>query len=730
MLKKILIGIAVLVVLVVAGLVALVTLVDVDHYKPQIESMAHDKLDRTLTFEGKLSLSVFPNIAVSLPRTTLSEHGSDAPFLSLDHARVSLAVLPLFAGRLEAGTASLYGLRVAIERHADGSTNLDDLAGKGKPKPAAEGKPAQGGGPPTAFDLGGVELVDAQVVYRDDRTHNTLTISKLNLKTGRLASHATTPIDLSASISATKPEAAFDIALKASADIDLPGRAYGVRGLDAHVNGNFGEDKIDVALSAPRLELDPTHATGELLKLVANVAGAHQAHADISLENISGTEDQLEAGKLTVDLSAAQGPQKVGVHLASPLKLGLAAQSVELGKLDGELDLESPSVPQKTVKVKLDGTFRADAQSENVAARLGARFDDTTASSQLSVQGFAAPHIGFDVDLDQINVDRYLPPAPAKASAAAPGGAARPAAANDAADPKVDLSALKPLNLAGELRIGALQIHNARLAKLKLGVHAAGGHLELAPIAADLYEGSLSGTLKVDAGTNRIGVQSALKGVSIGPLLKDQMGKDLLDGHGEVKLNVTTEGATVGALRRALDGSGSLALRDGAVHGINVAQKLRDIKNVFAGGNPAAQAADAADKTDFSELTGSFTIKNGVATNNDLLGKSPLLRLGGAGTVDIGAGTLDYTVKATVVASLAGQGGSDLSKLNGVTLPVHLTGPFAAMSYQLDWGAVATQAAKSQATDKLKGLLGGKLKQGDNAPGNKVTDALKGLLGK
>src|ERR1700757_4822302 len=111
MLKKILIGIAVLVLVIVVGLVVLVATFDVDRYKPRIEQEAHDSLGRTLKFDGKLSLSVFPTIAVALPHTTLSEHGSDAPFLSLDRARVSLELLPLLSGRMVAGTASLYGLR-------------------------------------------------------------------------------------------------------------------------------------------------------------------------------------------------------------------------------------------------------------------------------------------------------------------------------------------------------------------------------------------------------------------------------------------------------------------------------------------------------------------------------------------------------------------------------------------------------------------------------------------
>jgi len=213
-------------------------------------------------------------------------------------------------------------------------------------------------------------------------------------------------------------------------------------------------------------------------------------------------------------------------------------------------------------------------------------------------------------------------------------------------------------------------------------------------------------------------------------LLKDLMGKDLVEGHGGVKLNVTAAGATVGAMRRSLGGGASLALRDGAVHGINIVQRLRDVKSALSGGSTQIQAASSADKTDFSELTASFSIKNGVATNNDLQAKSPLLRVSGAGIIDIGAGALDYTVQASVVGTLAGQGGSELVNLNGVTIPVHLSGPFTALSYQLDWGSLARQTAKSKAAEKLRNLLGDKLKQGGQSPAPNLGEALKNLLGK
>jgi AsmA protein len=695
MLKKILIGIAVLVVVVVVGLIVLVATLDVDHYKPQIEQQAHDRLDRTLKFDGKLSLSVFPTIAVALPHTTLSEHGSDAPFLSLDRARVSLELLPLLSGRVQAGTVSLYGLRASVDRHPDGTTNVDDFTAGAKGKPQPSPTPSTGAAAPMQFELGGIDLVDAQLVYRDEQTHKTTTVSKLNLKTGRLATKASTPVDFSASIEATEPPSKVDLSLKTTADIDLDNHAFAVRDLDVHARGNSGGNQFDVALTSPKIAIDPEHTVGDLVKLVASVTGGQQVRTDITLQNVTG-----------------------------------AGEKMSIGKIAGQIDLESAALPQKSLKVNLDGSLSVDTKGQDIGARLGVHFDDTNVTTKVAVQGFSTPHIAFDADVDQLNLDRYLPAsAPASASGAKP--AAAPAASTTpAADPKVDLSALKPLNLTGEVRIGALQVHNAKAKKIKVGVHAAGGRLDVAPIQASLYEGSLNGNARLEADGNRVAVNETLDGISIGPLLTDLMGKELLDGHGGVKLNVTTAGATVGAMRRALGGTASLALRDGAVHGINLAQKLRDVQATLGGGTSQTQAADTSQKTDFSELTGSFVIKNGVASNNDLQAKSPLLRLNGAGTIDIGAGALDYTVQASVVGTLAGQGGGDLASLHGVTIPVHLTGPFTALSYQLDWGSLARQAVKSQAAEQLKNLLGGKSQGNQSSGQNSLGNALKGLLGK
>jgi AsmA protein len=96
--------------------------------------------------------------------------------------------------------------------------------------------------------------------------------------------------------------------------------------------------------------------------------------------------------------------------------------------------------------------------------------------------------------------------------------------------------------------------------------------------------------------------------------------------------------------------------------------------------------------------------------------------LGGEGDIDIGNERLDYLVKATVVATVAGQGGKDLAELNGVTVPVKLSGPFTAPQYNIDFSGMAVGAAKAVVENKKEEIKAKVQEQ--------VQDRLKGLFGR
>jgi len=262
-----------------------------------------------------------------------------------------------------------------------------------------------------------------------------------------------------------------------------------------------------------------------------------------------------------------------------------------------------------------------------------------------------------------------------------------------------------------------------KLANLKAEVKAANGRLDVSPHSANLYEGSLAGALSLQANGNRVALKETLTNVSVGPLLRDVAQQDRVEGRGNVVLDVAGAGATVNTLKKSLDGTAKVNLKDGAIKGIDIGGLLNKVKSL---GKSEEGSANSKDETKFTELNATFVIKNGVAHNQDLDMKAPLIRVGGAGDIDIGNSSLNYVVKASVVASAKGQGGAGMDQLAGLTVPVKLSGPFDAMKYQVDYGAVGADLAKSKIGERAKEAI----EKNKDKVGDQVRDRLKGLLGR
>ena len=388
------------------------------------------------------------------------------------------------------------------------------------------------------------------------------------------------------------------------------------------------------------------------------------------------------------------------------LETGRIANGVP-GKLSLAMRLEA-NQPKADYKVDLSGQYRLNLEKQSYAlSGMELKVTDATPGSSkppLSVKGDvefdASPQaIRFTLAAGQVNLDRYLPP-PAKA----PGGAGAPATPAKPEEP-IDLSGLKGLNLKGDLKIDQLIASNVKLEKVHLGVKTAGGKVDAEPLTADLYQGKLNGTASVNANTNTFAVKADLAGVTLGPLLKDALNNDMLEGKGNIALDVQTSGNVVSAMKKALAGNARLSLKDGGLKGLNIDELIRKVKK--------QPPQSSSQRTDLSELTASFVIKNGVAHNDDLSAKAPALRLGGAGDINIGANAIDYLAKVSFVASSSGQGGKDVADLNGKTLPVKIDGPLDAPQFHPDLSALFRDVAKQQIQkqeDKLKERLQDKLK--------------------
>ena len=489
-----------------------------------------------------------------------------------------------------------------------------------------------------------------------------------------------------------------------------------VDGVALSANGKRGDDGFDVKVDAPKLNVSRESASGEAITGAVKLTGKDNLDAKFVLSGVKGSGKALSIGEVKLDANLKQGERTVVALLTTALTANLEAKIFDLAKINADVTVTDPAIPQKTVKLPVSGSARADLGKEAVSADIATKFDESSIQAKVGLNKFKNSAINFDVVIDKLNVDKYMPPSAARSNA--PGAPGTPKTGE--AEKPIDLSALKTLNASGTIKIGAFQMHNVKASNVALTFRAAGGKVDLSPMSAALYQGTLAGSVSVNANTNAFAIKQNLTGININPLMKDAINKDILEGKGNVNLDVTTAGNTPSALKKALNGSTAINLRDGAYKGINLAKTFREAKAAVSLNKNKVQEAKKEDKTDFSEMKMSAVIKNGVATSNDLDVKSPFVRVGGDGTVNIGENSMDYLAKATVVGTTGGQDAKDLAQLKGVTVPVKIYGPLDAVKYDVQYGAIAaaavTEKARGAVEDKLKGILGMKKADAPTAP--------------
>jgi len=404
---------------------------------------------------------------------------------------------------------------------------------------------------------------------------------------------------------------------------------------------------------------------------------------------------------LGATIKGKEPPLDVRLQAAGTLMADLDNQIFALTGLSVKINGEASGV--SGLAAELTGSLSADLKRQMANADIAMKLGESRVKAKVAVQDLAVGRSTFDVEIDKFDVDRYLPAKKAGAPVEAP--------ATPPAEQPIDFSAIKKLDLAGSIRVGDLTVSNLKVQNLHGEVRAKNGRLEVDPLTASLYQGSVKGGVSIDANANRIATRQNMAAVAIGPLLRDLMGRELLDGRGGVSLDLSASGNLIATMKKTLNGRARLELKYGAIHGIDLAQTVRKAKALLgAGKGEADEGAATNEKTEFSEMSASFDVKNGIARSSDLVAKSPFLRLTGEGEIDIPKSSLNYLSKVTVVASSAGQGGREAADLAGVSVPVRVSGPFSALRYRIEMRSMLSDSLK-QKVDEQKEAIKDKLQE-------------------
>lgn len=743
-----------------AAAAILVNTIDQQALLNKASAVVKEKQQRDLAFTGPVQLKWFPSIGADLNGVTLSEFQSTDQFLKADKVSISLALLPLLSSEVVVDAVQASGVTVNVVKNADGKFNFDDLSNPettDQVEQEMEDAPAEGG-QAVNFSVDSIALEDLNVTYADKQTGLEASLNNFVMQSGRIEQGVPTDIALKGNVKANKPQADLNIDLNTRLEFGLGENLYAnfenlkfavlgqldqqqadvnVQASTLNVNPNTLEVKaqsldakakgqlpnvgaFDVSLSSPSLELSDTVARGEAFNFKADLKQPTRSiNATLDLTGLQGNLKQAVSAALNTTVNMVEGERTLNLKLASPMSLNMKSQLIELAALTGQLDVKDPALPKKQASMPLAGRLAVNNTEKTAELDLNSKFEATSFDLKAAVKNFSKPAITAVLNADKLDIDALLPPKKnANTETAASSG-------EKSKDTPVDLSPLRNLNLDITANIGELKVSNIQAQQLKTKAVARGGKLTISPLDAKLYGGSTTGVITADANTQTVTVNQNMTGVQVQPVIKALLDKDMVEGKGNVGINIRTTGNTVNQMKAALDGKVSVSLQDGAIKGINLAEKFRNAKSLLTTGSNATQKTDTTQKTDFSSLAVSFDIAHGVATSNDLNVMAPLFRIGGAGQVNLISNSLDYLAKASVVATSTGQGGKTLdSGLNGVTVPVRLYGPFTGVQWELQFKELAKEAAKAKLQPKIdekKEELKGKAEE-------KVRDALKGFL--
>ena len=374
-----------------------------------------------------------------------------------------------------------------------------------------------------------------------------------------------------------------------------------------------------------------------------------------------------------------------------------------LRRLARQLGQELPHSADDTVfgDVALAGSFGLSDAGLNLED-LVLQLDETRLSGEFSMaETSSRPVTQFELHVDRINLDRYLPPATNQGQ--------RPARSSGTTDETAALpvAALLATDLDGKLSIDQLTIAKLRLDGFRMNLKTRDGVLQVDPVTAALYEGRLSAAIVLDANSEPLALvlDAALTGIQAEPLLMDMTGKARLRGKGDFRAVLRAQGSSADDMKRSLNGPMSIHFSEGALTGFNLGLALRQWKQ-FKKGRVLAVEESAA--TDFTEFSGNPVATAGVIRMDDLTLTAPAFRLQGTGVLaDLHTNTIDYQALATVVNSSEGAGGKELAELQGLALPVQVNGALDDPKIRLVWEKILAGLLLEQALDVLNLKLPG-----------------------
>lgn len=455
-----------------------------------------------------------------------------------------------------------------------------------------------------------------------------------------------------------------------------------------------------------------TPKAGELAKQLAVELPAASALEKVNFTgNLAGPVDALKLTAIDLEhdgeLLKAAYSGEVALAGAGDLNGKLTASSDQLRALLAAADVEL--APGSTLQT-FDATSDVRGTFTNIAlSALDLKLDNITAKGTAGIDLTGEkPRLTGKLNMGSLDLSPFLAPSDQTVKPAQP----LQAWSKD----KLDLAGLTAADADLQITTTQITLGSVKLTDAALTATLVNGKLDADLSKFKAFGGNWEGRMAVDGAASVPAVSFAMEGdsVAMSNLLGTLAGFDKLAGTGAFKIDATTRGASLDALMRGLNGEVSTNLSEGALKGLNVTQMVRSaqsLQTAFTTGKlntvDFRSVLSPTAETDFTKFDSVLKIENGVASVDLLKLISPALGIDGTGSIDIGGQKLD--VRLATAIDKKGQGQGAVVQLNGIPVPVRLSGSWNQLKVTPDFSGVqsALEAElKGRLVDQVTGRAG------------------------
>lgn len=678
---------ATLILLVILATVGLNYFLSPGPLKARIERTVYDKTHLVLKINGNIYWRLFPRFSLQVSDVDLQNppgFSTTKPLLHVIELDVGVKIFPLLRHKFIINHFYLDGLTLNLITTKEGHQNW------GIPvSPGPQAKSTQPESAPSSanqnIQVDAVEIRNANIYFDNQKTHQRLTLTQFNLESNNISMRAP-----------------FDI--HADGNLGIP---FGKGKFDLTTNIDYRPENKQLYLSNFKLKTEFTPTDKPISPIMVSLStkvGLNLNQQQLTVSNINTTinnmqfSGDLEGNKIT------SAPQFYGKFTATNFNLRSFLASV---------GTKTPPFKNPSALANASGSVSFVTAPNSIKVNnLRFNLDNSTLYGTASLTNH---NFLFNLSLDQLDSNFY---AQASQDTTGPRGAEETATPSPSgASAAAPLALLAQYQGQGRITINNLTLGGTKLSDLNINLNANRGTLALNPIQTSIYDGAFNGQLVFSGANNMPGIalSGAFSNIQLQSFLQstNPVTKLKAQGLAGINISITTRGTTLPAITQNLNGHLLFNVKNGALNDIDLEYYLNLGKAILQ--HKSLSSVTNTHQTTFGNLSGSFTITQGVATTSDVLLQGPILEAHGKGSADLA----NQSINMQLQINPAG--------LDNYSVPIKISGPFSNISIRPDFDTLIKNQIQQQTQKIISSNVNKLIQQNVQNVGNTGKDIVNSL---